>query len=507
MKQKILCSILLCCLGFFAKANNVTVSNISVSGNVISFNLSWENSWNSSSNIDTLYPQNWDAVWLFVKVQSDLDNLWKHQLLSTSSSSHSATGATVLTVEAATDGVGVFVRRTNSGSGNISNATVSLQMQTLPSGNLNFKVFGIEMIKIPSGAFNIGDGVASSASEPRFYDSTITASVETNGLAAGKVYSGSPAIPGAFPMGYDSMYAMKYEITYEQYADFLNTLTYDQQANHMDVAPNSASGTAIFSGVNGYNSHLYLRIQDTGTNNTNPAVIGCDYNTDNVYNDLPDGLTVACANLNYKDFLAYMDWSGLRPMTEMEYEKICRGSRFNGNPVARVNNEYAWGTVDFASYIAGGSSITDVNMPTMRYTGTPVNGRLFGHGSTIPGRAGTFAESATGRAAAGAGFYGNMNLSGNVFETVVAVSAASTGFTAQPGDGTLDVNAEANQSTWPLYSANAYGFRGSHFNATTSIYSTSSSSYYTRQAKTSNRGNVPTTITGRPAVVGGRGVR
>ena len=34
----------------------------------------------------------------------------------------------------------------------------------------------------------------------------------------------------------------------------------------------------------------------------------------------------------------YLDWAGLRPMTELEYEKICRG------PSAPVAGEYAWGS-------------------------------------------------------------------------------------------------------------------------------------------------------------------
>jgi formylglycine-generating enzyme required for sulfatase activity len=508
MKKEILSALLLCCLGFFAKANNVSITSVSVSGTTVSFNLSWDNSWNSTSNIDTLYPRNWDAVWVFVKVQSNATNLWQHQLLSTTASAHTVTSSVPLTIETTTDGVGVFIRRTNSGSGNISGASVTLQMQTLPTGTLNFKVFGVEMVKIPSGSFNLGDGVTSSGAEPRFFDSTITATTQANGLLAGKVYSGSPAIPSTFPMGTDSMYAMKYEITYEQYADFLNTLTYNQQANHMDVAPNSAAGTVIFSATTGYGTHNYLRIQDTGTNNTNPAVIGCDYNNDNVFNDLPDGLTVACANLDYKDFLAYLDWAGLRPMTEMEFEKICRGTRYNGNPVERVAHEYAWGTTNLANYATTSSGMVDVNKPTMYFSGTPVNGRILGSGGSIPGRVGLFAEAATGREAAGAGFYGNMEMSGNVHETVVPVTAAATGFTAQVGDGILDVNAEANQSTWPTYNTtNAYGYRGSVFSATSLSYNSSLPVFYTRMPKISHRGNCPKAVSGRPAGVGGRGVR
>jgi len=52
-----------------ANANNITVSNVSIAeynttnGYVmINFDISWENSWRTSSA-----PFNWDAAWLFVK--------------------------------------------------------------------------------------------------------------------------------------------------------------------------------------------------------------------------------------------------------------------------------------------------------------------------------------------------------------------------------------------------------------------------------------------------------
>lgn len=38
---------------------------------------------------------------------------------------------------------------------------------------------------------------------------------------------------------------------------------------------------------------------------------------------------------------AYLNWSGLRPMTELEYEKSCRGER------AAFANEMAWGDTTY----------------------------------------------------------------------------------------------------------------------------------------------------------------
>lgn len=471
MKRNFLFAILLCCSGFYSKANNVNIANISVTGNNVSFDLSWENSWNSTNNIDTLYPNNWDAVWVFVKIQSDATNLWSHQNLA--QTGHTVTGGGApLTIESQPDSMGVFIRRTNPGHGNISNASVTLALGTLPSGTtFNVKVFGIEMVHIPAGNFWLGDGNTAGATT-YFANQLITSTTQTNGLAASALYSGSPAVPGTFPMGTDAFYAMKYETTYEQAADFLNTLTYDQQAQHFrNVAPNAASNSTIFNtGNSSFTATNYLRIETPGVNNTTPAVVGVNYNGNSVFNEGDDGRDIACVSFNYSDMLAYLDWTGLRPMTEFEYEKICRGTRLNGNAVASVQNEYAWGTTTITHYWAG--NLTAKDSSTERFVGTVVDGRsyTFNYASTgwpggvRPARVGLFAEGATGRASSGAGFYGNMNLTDNAEEFVVCVGSIGVNYTPVLGDGILDVNAMANQSTWPAAnSATGLGGRGGYY--------------------------------------------
>jgi hypothetical protein len=47
---------------------------------------------------------------------------------------------------------------------------------------------------------------------------------------------------------------------------------------------------------------------------------------------------VACDGLAWRDALAFSAWAGLRPMTELEFEKACRG------PIQPVSDEFAWGT-------------------------------------------------------------------------------------------------------------------------------------------------------------------
>ena len=150
----------------FTLANNLNIASTSFnsSDNTVSFTISWDNSWRLSSG-----PSNWDAVWVFVKRQACSNtNAWASQLLSTNSADHLASGA-VLTVDATSDGLGVFIRRasTSTATGNISSTTITLKFNTTATGtnpiittgaNDNFKVIGLEMVYVPQGNFYLGDG-------------------------------------------------------------------------------------------------------------------------------------------------------------------------------------------------------------------------------------------------------------------------------------------------------------------------------------------------------------
>ena len=54
------------------------------------------------------------------------------------------------------------------------------------------------------------------------------------------------------------------------------------------------------------------------------AIFACDLNPDGRVSQEDDGQTVACNYLSVNDMLAYADWAGLRPLSEMEYEKMGR---------------------------------------------------------------------------------------------------------------------------------------------------------------------------------------
>ncbi len=471
-------------LMYTASANNIQITNISVIGQNITFTVSWDNSWNTMGNINPLYPNNWDGAWIFVKYQNNIDNLWKHAVVSANAGDHSIAGG-ILQINTVSDGMGIFIRRTNPGSGNISATTVTLKMNPLVgSGAFNFKVFGTEVVYIPQSIFQLGDGNVSGAFY--FTPQDIDATKQTAGIGSGALFGGSPALPAAFPMGYNSFYMMKYEISNEQWVDFLNTLTYDQQATRIDVVPNSAVNTQAYAAGTSSIADNVIKIINSGLNNTVPATFGCDLSGNNTYNENNDGQNMAVATINKADFFSFIDWSGLRPMTEMEFEKACRGT------LPRVINEYAWGSTTINPHIR--TQLSNLGMATESWGGVVANGQAIGvsgpNGSYGPGRVGLFATGTTGRATSGAGFYGNMDLTGNVWEFCVGIDAAGVLFTGLNGNGSISTLGDADVTGWPNGNAGSTGFgtfiRGGSWYEITS-YTTYLSVGYRNGAQTAAR--------------------
>ncbi len=283
---------------------------------------------------------------------------------------------------------------------------------------------------------------------------------------------------------------MKYEITQEQYVGFLNTLSYDQQRTRTTSDPINAAGTYAMSGA--YNYRNGIRISVPGTNNVLPAVYACDA-TAGVENNTNDGQNVPVSTFSWGDLTAYLDWAALRPMSDLEFEKICRG------PLARVAAEYPWGSTAIQAVYS--TSVATPLTATESYS--PVVNGLCAYGvgtSNIaygPLRSGIFATGSSGRASSGATYFGVMDMGGNMRERIVTVSN-STGatYTGNTGDGTLTTNGDPNQSTWPSpTTAVGSGDRGGNWvGAATEV-------------RTSDRSNAATTDAARTYVCGGRGVR
>lgn len=487
-----------CLLSYASFSNNVQIGVPSLpSTTTLQFTVQWDNSWRIASG-----PTNWDALWIFVKYQDCANNLWKHVDLSTVAVDHSVTG-TQLEVISVSDGKGIYLRLNTTVITNITSATVTVKFASLVDAAYNYQVFGVEMVNIPQGDFYIGDGTRGSNtygfSDPNPYPAKLitTAIQNTTGLGAAANYQpnswgSTGALPTTFPLGWNTFYCMKYEISQEQYAAFLNTLTYDQQITRTANSPNSASGTLAIAGAT--NSRNGIRIQTPGTLNNIPAVYGNDLNANSVFNEAADGQNIACNWLQWADLVAYLDWAALRPMTEFEYEKACKGASV---PLA---NENAWGTTTIlqaqSGALTGGGTTSELS------TAAGPGLCAYGINSTAQGplRCGFAATAATNRAQAGAAYYGVMDMSGNVAEQCVGgYNFNYSAFTTTVGDGSLSTVGACNITNCPTTGGGQQGAltRGGDWFTNTAGYTNVSD----RGTMTSNYNAL------RDYRVGGRGVR
>ena len=475
------------------QANNIRVSNVrmrnqDVAGKALNvvFDLSWENSWRTDHPSCT----NWDAAWVFVKFRPPGSNAWEHARLSVVAGDHNAPGGTISVGSDGTNGMGVFVYSSAVRSGDVSYASTQLRWNYGSNGYafakgdiVEVSVQAMEMVYVPAGSFYVGSGGTepgsftdgswvSGATIPFLITGTWDRQI-TN--AAGKLWgtstTGNSTIGGAgtlnanFPSGFNAFYCMKYEITQGQYRDFLNLLTRAQQATRATVGADyfALTATTAISQRNGIRCPSIIPVAPA------PVVFGCDGNANRILNETDDGMDWACSYTSLEDGCAYADWAGLRPMTELEFEKACRG------PATPVPNEYAWGTataIQQSSHTNGtDGSGTEMALPTNANYNTP--------GSIIPGpvRVGIYATTNSTRASSGASYWGIMELSGNMSERSVTVGEVTVGrlFTGVHGDGALTAAGAANVPNWPV--TTGFGFRGSRYWAS-GIYSKISDRFY-----------------------------
>lgn len=418
----------------------LTGQNTSQDFTYVKFNMTWEHSWRDEIN--------WDAAWVFVKYKETGSNEWENAYLSPIASNHIIPVAYtcsvgVTNINSTDRGIGIFIYRNSSGSGNNSISDLKLRWD-YGANNLNddatvtVKVFAIEMVYVPEGSFYVGDANASTTSCFYSYGTTNPYHITSEGLInIGQTigylwadrYAENSVLSAEFPKGYSPFYCMKYEISQGQYAEFLNTLTQSQVG-------------ARFPNQNGSWRHTISL-------------------SEGKYSALrPDR---ACNWLSWADGSAYTDWAGLRPMTELEFEKACRGTQ----PV--VDEECSWGT----SNIIAATTISGIEDGTETITNSGANccfGNITyinGDGDKGPLRCGIFAQSATTREQAGASYYGIMELTGNMWERIITL-ANSTGriFTGCHGDGSLSEGGDANVPNWPNTDSIGAGFIGGASNYT-----------------------------------------
>jgi formylglycine-generating enzyme required for sulfatase activity len=429
----------------------------------IRFDLSWDNSWRVSP---AQAPSNWDAAWVFAKWKVQGGTVWNHCTMSTTDLDHTAPAGSEIDASFSkdNDGKGVFIYRSSEGSGSNDWDGIKLLWNYGTDGMgdndvIEVRVFAIEMVYIPQGAFYLGDGT----SFYTFYDNgnspnpayISTAPVNVNadgGISGGPIaIDGDGGITGNvdYPTGYNSFYCMKYEISQGQYADFLNTLDRAQQnaRTETDVSTDVIDNVYVMSDTSGISYRSTIKCPASGNGVTDPIVFTAE---------APDR---ACNYLSWSDGAAYADWAGLRPMTELEFEKACRG------PQSAVSGEYAWGNAN----IAGSAyTLSNEGLPTevidTNYATDPTGNASYNttEGSINgPLRCGIFATDSSSRAEAGASYYGVMEMSGNLSEQVVRFNVAGIGgqFTGAHGDGALE-DGDADVLNWPGTDAVGSGMRG-----------------------------------------------
>lgn len=475
------------------RANDINIGNAGyIRQNLadwrIRFDIQWDNSWRSDLPGDGFEaPHNHDAAWVFAKWRTNVSagvwSEWKHATLYTNG--HAAapgvrleTGCTGRRGAWDATGVGVFVSRAENGSGTFSVSNISLRWNQTADGlsgrpEMQVRVLAIEMVYVPQGAFYLGSGGGENG---RLYEgggggnpylvsseSAIPTSNQVGCLwgAAGtnKVIDtslgGEGWIPAEFPKGYAAFYGMKYMVTQSQYVEFLNMLTRSQQTN-------------VFSSTN---AGCFLNLGSTQRFPTNrcgvqlisdpgyplPRIFANNLNTNNPPDSDDDGQWLPCGPNAWRDVAAYMDWSGLRVMSELEYEKACRGTN---SPVA---NEYPWGNTSRVNATnvlnSGRSDETPQPANANSISDVWVNGG--------PMRVGCFGMGSGSRAGTGAGYYGMMGLSGGVWHNLVTIGKPlGRVFVGFHGDGALMANGNADVSGWPVTattafsSINGFGNRG-----------------------------------------------
>ncbi len=415
------------------QVRNVTTREMNVDNQTVQIvaDISWENSWHNDLN--------WDAAWIFVKFRAPDSSTWEHAALSTVSEDHQPAADGMIVP--ASDGSGIFLHRHPDSSpyaGTVEYPrtrllwTYGTNGYEFASGDLvDIAVHAIEMVYVPEGSFYLGSGGTEGrrfhaggegASEPFLVDAAWNGPLDSTddarrtGDTQGRLWASADIQGGTFgdgyPTGYGAFYCMKYPVTQGQYADFLNSLSSTQAANR-------------YSGQYGVSRHIIAF--ESGVYTAAEA---------------PDRI---CNWLTSVDSLAYADWSGLRPMTELEFEKACRGF------AAPEPDEYAWGTGVISQMTAGERD------PELDGTGremAPVNRNA----TAGLERAGITAANATTRTEAGASYWGIMDLTS--YTTLGAVSAGNqTGrdFNGAHGNGVLTA-AGATTIAWPGLSARNSGW-------------------------------------------------
>lgn len=392
------------------------------SGINVTFDITWENSWNLGAGYTV-----GDGVWVVVKQAPNGGPSWIHANVVSAT-----VGANYETI-ISDDNVGFFIKHTNSFNGTSSTSVTA----TYSFGGTyrDIKVMAVEVVRIPTGAFDVGDGWSDrayhrgddpTASYEMLHEGQITegnTSTDMGGLHTGAV------VPADYPKGFSQFYCMKYQITMEQYVDFLNCQprAWQDTLTNTSLIGTTISDYYVMSESSTLTADNVIRCDATiGTGN---VTFYCDRDNDGIPDEESDGQHRAINRLTIGQFLAYLDWIGLAPMTTFEYEKACRG------PLPAVPGEFAWGST---LYNAAGSRI-NTGEPDEKYSNSGTTGGIVLSGTSEfrSVRVGCNAPATAGtRELSNGSYYGVIGLS-FFSNSVIGTSSTLLTYDGAHGDGNL----------------------------------------------------------------------
>ena len=349
------------CLGTgAARAQSVRIENVTVVPRdaktaAITFDISWNGSWRTEINHD--------AAWVFFKIQPKGEATWRHarlvadKVIDPTGYSAGKGAAVELVVPDGKDGyTGLFVRRAAPHvPANLAVSNVTVLAET-PAQNTEVRAFGIVMVYVPEGPFYLGSGGAEAKGFYRYTDgSQSTQPYRVTG--PGKIPIGTRdgclwardggmdkdggEIPASFPNGYAAFYFMKAQMLPAQYDAFLGMLDEAQVKKrwHPDATTRSGEGPNY-----GYATH----------GGRNPMI-------------------------SWADGAAFTAWAGLRPMTELEWEKAIRGPRQPrseevGPSYWGANAAYHWWNSLLHDNVADVRAVTAGTLAGRRFRGTHGDG-------------------------------------------------------------------------------------------------------------------------------------
>lgn len=465
----------------FSKAKVVSKNEQGQGKYQLSFSLSWKGSWKNEINCD--------GVYVFGKYKTAADTAYRSLLITQVSEGefcYTDKSPEGLTISGSNRPVGTFVPQTGLGLfvfplEQQEKADMEISEISIPvaaEGEIeDIQLFAIEMVYVPEGSHFVGDpanGISQGGTlknclytypnkgaylidseEPILFapkEGHLYCDLDTpNGREENDTFT----IPAEFPKGFRAMWYMKYSLTEGQFVQFLNCLTRKQQQAH------------CMSDLSGEEIPNYFAVTDT-TEPRDRCEIYCMRNGNKIsepvhfYTSAPNRAMNA---ISFADTTAFACFAGLRPLTELEYEKACRG------PLPAVPGEFAWGSTRIGRiFHFDGADGSGTELPVPQQPGAVCNCN-FGTDiapfekefKTVPDNPGWVGpvsvgiferspemEGVTERERTGASYYGIMELCGNVWENLITIGRQEgRDYVPKLGTGELTEDGYHNMDCWP----------------------------------------------------------